>query len=79
MLMFLKTLEFRQMFRHLGIRKSFTISAVISHAEGNEVIFHNTTDITLVVQVVQCLIVKKFVFLCFAWYISCIVSLSAAK
>ena len=60
MLVFLKFLEFRQMLGHLPIRKSFTIAAVISHAECQEVIFHNTTDIAIVVQVTQRPILEKF-------------------
>ena len=54
----LKTLEFRQMLRHFRIRKSFTIAAVISHAEGEKVIFDNATDIALVMQVTQRLILE---------------------
>ena len=62
MLILLKFLEFRQMGRHFAIRKTFTIATVISHTQGNEIITHNTTDIALVVQVTQRLILEKFVF-----------------
>ena len=62
MLVFLKFLEFRQMSRHLGIRKSLTIPAFISHTQPKEVITHNTTNIKISVQRLQRLIVKKFMF-----------------
>ena len=49
------------MFRHLRIRKGpLPTATVISHAEGKEVIFHNATDIALVMQVTQRLILEKF-------------------
>ena len=60
MLVFLKFLELRQMSRHFPIRKTFTIPTVISHAESNEVVSHNATDIAIVVQVAQRLILEKF-------------------
>ena len=60
MLILLKFLQFRQMSRHFPIRRPLAISAVISHTQSNEVVTYHATDITLVVQVTQRLIVKKF-------------------
>ncbi len=44
MLILLKFLEFRQMGRHFAIRKTFTISAVISHRDRQKMITHNTNE-----------------------------------
>ena len=62
MLIFLKFLEFRQMRRHFGIRGPLTIPTVISHTEGDEVVTHNPTDIQLIVEMTQRVIMKKFMF-----------------
>ncbi len=62
MLIRLKFLECRQMSRHFGIGKPFTIATVISHTQRNEVVSHNTADITLVMQTLQRVIEKKFMF-----------------
>ena len=78
MLVFLKFLEFRQMGRHFAIRKTFTISAVVSHGHRKEVIPNNATDIQLVVQVAQRLIFEKFMF-CVSHGISSLKSLTPAK
>ena len=76
MLILLKFLEFRQMSRHFPIGQSLvSIAAVIPHAEGNEVISHNATDIQVVVQVTQCLVSKEFVF-CISHGISSLKSLT---
>ena len=50
------------MHRHFGIRKPLTIAAVISHTQRNEMITDNTANIKLIVEMLQGLIVKKFVF-----------------
>ena len=60
MLILLKFLEFRQVFRHFRIRKTFTIAAVISHRKRNEVIPYNAYDIQVVMDIGQRLIVKEF-------------------
>jgi hypothetical protein len=75
MLILLKFLEFRQMGRHFLIGNPLTIPTVIPHAEGNEVISHNATDIQVVVQVTQCLVSKEFVF-CISHGLSSIKSLT---
>ena len=62
MLILFQLLEFRQVLRHFRIRQSFTISAVIAHRQRNEVISHNATDIQVVMQVAQRLILEKFMF-----------------
>ena len=48
--------------RHFGIRKSLTISAVITHTQRNEMITHNTENIQIIVQILQSLIEKEFMF-----------------
>ena len=75
MLILLKFLEFRQMGRHFLIGNPLTIPTVIPHAESNEVISHNATDIQLVVQVAQCLIFERFMF-CVSHGLSSIKSLT---
>ena len=76
MLIFFKFLELRQMGRHFPIGQSLvSIAAVIPHAESNEVISHNATDIQVVVQVTQCLVSKEFVF-CISHGLSSIKSLT---
>ena len=60
MLVFLKFLEFRQVFRHFRIRKSLTIAAVIPHRNRKEVIPYNAYDIQVVMDMIQGLIVKEF-------------------
>ena len=62
MLILLKFLEFRQMRRYFGIRKPFAVATVISHAQRNEMITDNTANIEFIVEMLQVLIVKKFVF-----------------
>ena len=60
MLVFLKFLELRQMLRHFRIRKPFTIAAVIPHRQRNEMVSHNATDVQLVMQTLQGLIMIEF-------------------
>ena len=62
MLISFQLLAFRQVFGHLRIRKPLAISAIISHRQRNEVIPNNATDIQIVMQVTQSLIMKKFMF-----------------
>ena len=62
MLVFPQLLEFRQMLAHSRKRNPFTIPAIISHAQGKEVISHNPTDIQVVMQTFQGFIMKKFIF-----------------
>ena len=62
MLVFFQLLEFGKVLGHLGIRKPFTIPSVIAHRQRNEVISHNATDIQVVMQVAQRLILEKFMF-----------------
>ena len=50
------------MLRHFRIRKWLTITTVISHRQGEEVIPDNATDIQIVMQTFQRFIVKKFMF-----------------
>ena len=62
MLISFQLLAFRQVFGHLRIRKPLAISAIIPHRQRNEVIPNNATDIQIVMQVTQSLIMKKFMF-----------------
>ena len=78
MLVFLKTLEMRQMLRHFRIRKSLPIAAVISHRKRNKVVAHNAYDIQVSVEMFQGLIVKKFMC-CISHGLSSIKSLTPAK
>jgi len=61
MLILLKFFESRQVLGHFRIRKSLPIAAVIPHRKPNEVIPNNAYDIQVVVQMLQRLIMKKFV------------------
>ena len=62
MLILLKFLKFRQMFTHFRKGNPFTIAAVIPHRQRNEMITHNTANIQIIVQILQSLILKKFMF-----------------
>jgi hypothetical protein len=57
-----KAFQLRQVLGHFRKRKPFAISAVISHRQRNKVISDDTTDIQVVMQVTQSLIMKKFMF-----------------
>ena len=67
MLVFLKTLEFRQMRRHSRIRKSLTIEAVIPHRKRKEMVSHNATDVQIVMGDVSNFDREKVCVSCFAW------------
>ena len=62
MLIFPQLLAFRQMLTHSRKRNPFTISAVISHRQCQEVIPNNATDIYIVMQTCQRFIMEKFMF-----------------
>ena len=62
MLVFFQLLEFRQMLAHFRMRKSFAISAVISHRQRQKVISHDTAYIHIVMQTFEIFIMKKFMF-----------------
>ena len=67
MLILIKAFQLRQVLRHTRIRQTFTISAVISHRQGYEVISDDTTDIQVVMQSLQAFIVKEFMFCVSHW------------